>query len=57
MIYDISIVHCNSSWQLHKPDITHFSILWLLGELFKEEVIAPGENKRECTSKNPCEAL
>lgn len=57
MIYDLSTVHCISSWQLHKPDVTHLSILWLLGALFKEEEIAPVENKWRCTSKNPCETL
>lgn len=57
MIYGISTVHCISSWQLHKPDIIHLSILWLLGALFKKEEIAPGENKWRCTSKNPREAL
>lgn len=57
MIYGISTVHSISSWQLHKPDIIHLSILWLLGALFKKEEIAPGGNKWRCTSKNPREAL
>lgn len=51
MIYNISTVRCNSSWQLPKPDITQLPILWLLGAVFKDEAIAPGGNNRRCTSK------
>lgn len=41
-IYGVSKVHCNSSWQLHKPDITHLPTWWVLGGLFKEKETAPG---------------
>lgn len=51
IVSDISTVHCNSSWQLHKPDISQISILWLIGVLFKEEEIALGGNNWRCTSK------
>lgn len=56
-IYGISKVHRNSSWQLRKPDITQLPTWWLLGVLFKEEEIAPGEKKWRRRSKTPCGIL
>lgn len=53
-IYGISKVHCKLA---ASPDITQLPTWWLLGVLFKEEEIAPGEKKWRCRSKTPCGIL